>query len=135
MLAVMAASDLELGYAAAKVYSGFRSGARFEVLLFRTDVPELVAVIDANKLGQLRTGAASGVAARHLARAGDDDPRRDRVRLAGRVAGRVHPRRAPRHRARRRVLPHRRVAARVLASATVQSRARARRTPRAATSS
>ncbi|HEY8705537.1 MAG TPA: ornithine cyclodeaminase family protein [Gaiellaceae bacterium] len=70
MLAVMAASDLELGYAAAKVYSGFRSGARFEVLLFRTDVPELVAVIDADKLGQLRTGAASGVAARHLARAG-----------------------------------------------------------------
>jgi alanine dehydrogenase len=70
MLAVMAASDLELGYAGAKVYSGFRSGARFEVLLFRTDAPELVAVIDADKLGQLRTGAASGVAARHLARAG-----------------------------------------------------------------
>ena len=39
MLAVMAASDLELGYAGAKVYSGFRSGARFEVLLFRTDAP------------------------------------------------------------------------------------------------
>ncbi|MCW2977003.1 MAG: hypothetical protein JWM06_2284 [Actinomycetia bacterium] len=70
MLAVMAASDLELGYAGAKVYSGFRSGARFEVLLFRTDAPELVAVIDADKLGQLRTGAASGVAAKHLARAG-----------------------------------------------------------------
>jgi ornithine cyclodeaminase/alanine dehydrogenase-like protein (mu-crystallin family) len=69
-LAVMAASDLELGYAGAKVYAGFRSGARFEVLLFRTDAPELVAVIDADKLGQLRTGAASGVAARHLARAG-----------------------------------------------------------------
>ena len=70
VLAVMAASDVELGYAGAKVYAGFRSGARFEVLLFRTDVPELVAVIDADKLGQLRTGAASGVAARHLARAG-----------------------------------------------------------------
>jgi alanine dehydrogenase len=70
MLAVMAASDLELGYAGAKVYSGFRSGARFAVLLFRTDVPELVAVIDADKLGQLRTGAASGVAARYLARPG-----------------------------------------------------------------
>lgn len=69
-LAVMAASDLELGYAGAKVYAGFRSGARFEVLLFRTDAPELVAVIDADKLGQLRTGAASGVAARHLARTG-----------------------------------------------------------------
>jgi len=70
MLAVMAAADLELGYAGVKVYSGFRSGARFEVLLFRTDAPELVAVIDADTLGRLRTGAASGVAARHLARAG-----------------------------------------------------------------
>ena len=48
----------------------FPPGARFAVLLFRTDAPELVAVIDADKLGQLRTGAASGVAARHLARAG-----------------------------------------------------------------
>jgi ornithine cyclodeaminase/alanine dehydrogenase len=70
MLAVMAASDLGLGYAGAKVYAGFRSGARFEVLLFRTDAPDLVAVIDADKLGQLRTGAASGVAARYLARSG-----------------------------------------------------------------
>ena len=69
-LAVMAAADLELGYAGAKVYAGFRGGARFAVLLFRADAPELVAVIEADKLGQLRTGAASGVAARHLARAG-----------------------------------------------------------------
>jgi ornithine cyclodeaminase/alanine dehydrogenase-like protein (mu-crystallin family) len=66
-LAVMAAADLELGYAGAKVYAGFRDGARFAVLLFRADSPELVAVLDADKLGQLRTGAASGVAARHLA--------------------------------------------------------------------
>jgi ornithine cyclodeaminase/alanine dehydrogenase-like protein (mu-crystallin family) len=66
----MSASDLELGYAGAKVYVGFAAGARFEVLLFRADRPELVAVIDADKLGQLRTGAASGVAAKHLARAG-----------------------------------------------------------------
>jgi ornithine cyclodeaminase/alanine dehydrogenase-like protein (mu-crystallin family) len=69
-LAVMAAADLELGYAGAKVYAGFRGGARFAVLLFRTDSPELVAVLEADKLGQLRTGAASGVAARHLARGG-----------------------------------------------------------------
>jgi alanine dehydrogenase len=69
-LAVMSAADLGLGYAGAKVYSGFRGGARFAVLLFRTERPELVAVVDADKLGQLRTGAASGVAARHLARAG-----------------------------------------------------------------
>jgi ornithine cyclodeaminase/alanine dehydrogenase-like protein (mu-crystallin family) len=69
-LAVMAASDLELGFAGAKVYSGFREGARFAVLLFHTDWPELVAVVDADKLGQLRTGAASAVAAKYLARPG-----------------------------------------------------------------
>ncbi|MGH3008020.1 MAG: ornithine cyclodeaminase family protein [Gaiellaceae bacterium] len=69
-LAVMSAADLELGYAGAKVYAGFREGARFVVLLFRTDSPELVAVIEADKLGQLRTGAASGVAAKHLAKSG-----------------------------------------------------------------
>ncbi len=69
-LAVMAAADLELGYAGAKVYAGFRGGARFAVLLFRADAPELVAVIEADKLGQLRTGAASAVAAKHLARSG-----------------------------------------------------------------
>jgi ornithine cyclodeaminase/alanine dehydrogenase-like protein (mu-crystallin family) len=68
-LAVMAASDLELGYAGAKVYAGFREGARFAVLLFRTDRPELVAIVDADKLGQLRTGAASAVAAKYLAKA------------------------------------------------------------------
>jgi alanine dehydrogenase len=69
-LAVMAAADLELGYAGAKVYAGFREGARFVVLLFRADSPELVAVIEADKLGQLRTGAASGVAAKYLAAEG-----------------------------------------------------------------
>lgn len=69
-LAVMAAVDLELGFAGAKVYAGFRDGARFVVLLFRADSPELVAVLEADKLGQLRTGAASGVAAAHLAKSG-----------------------------------------------------------------
>src|SRR5246500_3087012 len=69
-LAVMAAADLELGYAGAKVYAGFREGARFAVLLFRADSPELVAVLEADKLGQLRTGAASAVAAKQLAAVG-----------------------------------------------------------------
>ena len=69
-LAVMAAADLELGYAGVKAYGGFRTGARFCVLLFDARGPELHAVIEADKLGQLRTGAASGVAARYLARPG-----------------------------------------------------------------
>ena len=69
-LAVMAAADLELGYAGVKTYAAFADGARFAVLLFRADAPELVAVIDADMLGRLRTGAASAVAPRHLARTG-----------------------------------------------------------------
>ena len=69
-LAVMSAADLGLGYAGAKVYAAFRDGARFVVLLFRVDAPQLVAVIEADKLGQLRTGAASGVAAKYLSRSG-----------------------------------------------------------------
>ncbi len=66
-LADMAASDLELGYAGAKVYAGFAEGAAFVVALFAVDRPELVAVIEADLLGRLRTGAASAVAAKYLA--------------------------------------------------------------------
>ena len=69
-LADMAASDLELGYAGIKAYAGFHEGAAFVVALFATDRPELVAVIEADHLGRLRTGAASAVAAKHLARDG-----------------------------------------------------------------
>jgi ornithine cyclodeaminase/alanine dehydrogenase-like protein (mu-crystallin family) len=67
-LADMAASDLELGYAGAKVYAAFAQGAAFVVALFSAERPELVAVIEADWLGRLRTGAASAVAAKHLAR-------------------------------------------------------------------
>jgi alanine dehydrogenase len=69
-LHVMAASDLELGRAGVKSYSGFAEGTRFVVALFAADRPELLALIEADRLGQLRTGAASGVAVRHLARPG-----------------------------------------------------------------
>jgi ornithine cyclodeaminase/alanine dehydrogenase-like protein (mu-crystallin family) len=69
-LAVMAAADLELGYAGVKSYAAFGDGVRFVVLLFEAQRAELAAVIEANRLGQLRTGAASGVAARYLARPG-----------------------------------------------------------------
>ena len=71
ILAVMAAVDLELGYAGTKTYAAFGSDdVRFVVQLFETRRAELAAVIEANRLGQLRTGAASGIAAKYLARAG-----------------------------------------------------------------
>jgi alanine dehydrogenase len=69
-LHVMAASDLELRRAGVKTYVGFEEGTRFVFVLFAADAPELLALIEADRLGQLRTGAASAVAARHLARPG-----------------------------------------------------------------
>jgi ornithine cyclodeaminase/alanine dehydrogenase-like protein (mu-crystallin family) len=66
----MWAVDQELGLAGVKSYTAGAEGSYFVVLLFDLETKEPVAVIEADKLGQLRTGAASGVAARHLAREG-----------------------------------------------------------------
>jgi alanine dehydrogenase len=70
LLNVMAAADLGLGVAGLKSYAGFAEGARFVVVLFAADRPEALALIEADRLGQLRTGAASAVAARHLVKPG-----------------------------------------------------------------
>jgi ornithine cyclodeaminase/alanine dehydrogenase-like protein (mu-crystallin family) len=69
-LADMAASDLELGLAGGKLYVATPSGTSFVVTLFDAARAKLLAVIEADHLGRLRTGAASGVAARYLARTG-----------------------------------------------------------------
>jgi alanine dehydrogenase len=69
-LADMAASDLELGLAGGKLYAATGDATVFVVCLFDAETPELAAVIEADHLGRLRTGAASGVAAKHLARGG-----------------------------------------------------------------
>jgi len=67
-LAIMGATDSELELAGSKTYLASSDGARFVVSLFAPG--ELVAVIEADRLGQVRTGAASAAAARHLARPG-----------------------------------------------------------------
>jgi alanine dehydrogenase len=69
-LADMAASDLELGLAGGKLYAATPNGATFVVCVFDSTSSELVGVLEADHLGRLRTGAATGVAARHLARSG-----------------------------------------------------------------
>lgn len=51
-----------------KAYTSNRSGNRFLVHLFDADSGALLAVIAADFLGMMRTGAASGVAAKWLAR-------------------------------------------------------------------
>jgi alanine dehydrogenase len=68
--ALMGAVDAELGYAGLKSYAAVEGRVEFVVCLFSLADGELAAVIEADKLGQLRTGAASGVAAKHLAREG-----------------------------------------------------------------
>jgi ornithine cyclodeaminase/alanine dehydrogenase-like protein (mu-crystallin family) len=69
-LAVMSAVDHELGLAGLKSYAAVPAGTPFVVVLFDTREGELAALIEANRLGRLRTGAASGVAAKYLAREG-----------------------------------------------------------------
>jgi len=68
--AVMAAVDRELKLAGLKAYTWLPGGTPFVVVLFDTERAELAGVIEADKLGQLRTGAASGIAATYLARSG-----------------------------------------------------------------
>src|SRR5689334_13022433 len=51
-----------------KAYTVARGTARFYVSLFDATTGELLALIEGDKLGQMRTGAASGVATKYLAR-------------------------------------------------------------------
>ena len=68
VLATMSAADVELGLAGFKSYAWTPAGTPFVVGIFDLERGELGALIEADKLGQLRTGAASGVAAKHLAK-------------------------------------------------------------------
>src|SRR2546426_477721 len=65
---VMLASWPGRGYAGFKYYTTSRAGIRFWVHLVDIATGELVAVIQADRLGQQRTGAAYGVATKYLAR-------------------------------------------------------------------
>jgi ornithine cyclodeaminase/alanine dehydrogenase-like protein (mu-crystallin family) len=65
--AVMACVDRELGYAGHKSYAWMSGGTPFLVALFSLEHARVEALIEADMLGRLRTGAASAVAARFLA--------------------------------------------------------------------
>jgi ornithine cyclodeaminase/alanine dehydrogenase-like protein (mu-crystallin family) len=67
MLHVMGASLPVLNYAGLKSYTSVDGVTRFVVLLYTGD-GQLAAIIEADKLGQLRTGAASAVATKYMAR-------------------------------------------------------------------
>jgi len=71
-LHVLAAGDKKLGIYGLKVYTASKKGARFLVLLYESASGDLLAIIEADRLGQMRTGAASGVATKYLARESAD---------------------------------------------------------------
>lgn len=64
----MAAADFSSGYVAMKQYTYVQGKIRFLVPLYEMRTGDLVALIEADYMGQLRTGAASGVATKYLAR-------------------------------------------------------------------
>jgi alanine dehydrogenase len=64
----MSAAAEYLGYVGWKVYTTTRRGARFHVGLSEIASGELVALIEADYLGQVRTGSASGVATEYMAK-------------------------------------------------------------------
>ncbi len=68
VLHVMSAAIPSMGVMGLKAYSSARGGARFLAMLYSTTTGELLAVMEADGLGQLRTGAASAVATKYLAR-------------------------------------------------------------------
>jgi len=68
VLHYMAAGDGR--YFGAKIYSTHaRHGAHFLFLLYRAEDAQPLALMEANYLGQIRTGAVSGLATRYMARA------------------------------------------------------------------
>ena len=64
----MAAADSAAGYMGMKIYTTSRQGLRFLIPLFDANSGDSLALIEADYLGQIRTGAASGVATKFLAR-------------------------------------------------------------------
>ncbi|MBW3601016.1 MAG: ornithine cyclodeaminase family protein, partial [Planctomycetes bacterium] len=63
----MSAAADYLGVVGWKQYVTNRRGARFHAAIYDAQSGEMLALMEADRLGQMRTGAATGVAARRLA--------------------------------------------------------------------
>lgn len=59
------------GYAGVKTYLTGPAGAKFVTLLFGQSSGRLEAIVESDRLGQLRTGCATALAARYLSPGGD----------------------------------------------------------------
>src|SRR5947209_3534865 len=65
---VMSAAAKSLGVMGYKAYTSSRKGTQFHVAIFDGKTGALQALMQADYLGQMRTGAASGVASEYMAR-------------------------------------------------------------------
>jgi len=68
VLATMSAALPTRGILGFKAYTAGRHGAQFRTQLFDASSGELMAILEGDHLGRVRTGAASGLATRYLAR-------------------------------------------------------------------
>lgn len=68
VLSVMSAGLPRTKSSGLKVYAASRANIRFLVLLLDSRSGEWLSIMAANKLGQMRTGATSGIATKYLAR-------------------------------------------------------------------
>jgi len=64
---LLAAAVPTLGVLGFKTYTVFRSGTRYVVMLFSAQDGHLLAIVEADWLGRMRTGATSGLATKYLA--------------------------------------------------------------------
>lgn len=78
ILHVLTASFRGAGVLGLKTFTVFRQGVRSAVLLFSAEDGRLLAIIEAEWLGRMRTGATSGLATRHLS-----NPSASRIGLIG----------------------------------------------------
>ena len=68
MLHVLPSAAKTLGVIGFKAYVTTRAGAQFHVTIYDGKTGEMLAIMQADYLGQVRTGAASAVATKHLSR-------------------------------------------------------------------
>src|SRR5579859_294754 len=68
VLNMLAAAAPTLGLLGFKTYTAFREGVRFVVMLYSAQEGQLLAIIEADWLGRMRTGGTSALATKYLAR-------------------------------------------------------------------
>lgn len=68
VLTILAVAAPPFGVSGYKTYTAFREGVRFLIILFSAHDGQLLALIEAEWLGAMRTGAASALATKYMAR-------------------------------------------------------------------